>query len=228
MTAVFAHRGFTDGFVENTLAAFCEARLRGADGVELDVRRTADGGLAVHHDAAIPGIGLIPQLTVQELPDFVPLLGDALVACEGMIVNVEIKNSPGDPGFEADHAIAADVAAAIADAGWTDRVIVSSFNPDTAEAVRAADRRLEVGWLLLPRLDPHPALSEARRRDFQAVHPFCSQVDAALVEEAHALGLSVNTWTVNDPDDLRSMVAAGVDALITDRLVAALAAVSEP
>ena len=62
MTAVFAHRGCTEGFVENTLEAFAEARRLGADGVELDVRLTADGALAVHHDAGIPGIGTIDQL----------------------------------------------------------------------------------------------------------------------------------------------------------------------
>ena len=57
MTAVFAHRGCTEGFTENTLEAFAEARRLGADGVELDVRLTADGALAVHHDAEIPGLG---------------------------------------------------------------------------------------------------------------------------------------------------------------------------
>ena len=57
MTAVFAHRGCTEGFTENTIDAFAEARRLGADGVELDVRLTADGALAVHHDAEIPGVG---------------------------------------------------------------------------------------------------------------------------------------------------------------------------
>jgi len=46
MTAVFAHRGCTEGFVENTIPAFAEARRLGADGVELDVRLTSDGALS--------------------------------------------------------------------------------------------------------------------------------------------------------------------------------------
>ena len=78
MTAVFAHRGCTDGFVENTLEAFAEAKRLGADGVELDVRLTADGALAVHHDPEIDGLGPISELTVPELPPSVPLLADAL------------------------------------------------------------------------------------------------------------------------------------------------------
>ena len=47
-------------------------------------------------------------------------------------------------------------------------------------------------------------------------------VDTALVERAHAMGLAVNVWTVNAPEDLRAMVAAGVDTVITDRLREAL------
>src|SRR5580693_8567760 len=94
MTAVFAHRGRTDGFAENTLEAFAEAKRLGADGVELDVRLTADGALAVHHDPTIDGLGPVADLTVPELPAHVPLLVDALTVCDGMVVNVEIKNEP--------------------------------------------------------------------------------------------------------------------------------------
>ena len=62
--AVTAHRGSPDaaaGIRENTLAAFARARRLGADGVELDVRRTADGGLAIHHDPVIEGSGRDPR-----------------------------------------------------------------------------------------------------------------------------------------------------------------------
>ena len=62
MIAVFAHRGCTEGGLrENTVEAFAEARRLGADGVELDVRLTKDGALAVHHDAEVPGVGVIPS-----------------------------------------------------------------------------------------------------------------------------------------------------------------------
>jgi glycerophosphoryl diester phosphodiesterase len=225
MTAVFAHRGYTDGFSENTVPAFAEARLRGADGVELDVRRSRDGALVVHHDAAVAEAGLICELAVAELPESVPLLADALAACHGMVVNVEIKNLPGDPGFEPDQAIARDVVAEVYDAGWQDRVVVSSFNRHTVEAVRGADDAVATGWLLEYAADPVAALSEAASLGFSALHPFVTGVTAELVERAHALGLAVNTWTVNHPADLQQMVALDVDAVITDRLEAALDAV---
>jgi glycerophosphoryl diester phosphodiesterase len=218
VTAVFAHRGCTDGFTENTIDAFAEARRLGADGVELDVRLTADGGLAVHHDAEVPGLGVIAELGVADLPAHVPLLADVLAVCEGMVVNVEIKNAPQDPGWDPGEAVAPLTAAAIEEAGWTARVIVSSFQPATLRAVQAADGRLALGALWGIAAEPEPALAEAAAAGFAAVHPFVLSVDAALVRRAHELGLAVNVWTVNAVHDLRAMVAAGVDTVITDRL----------
>ena len=231
VTAVWAHRGCTEaaetgrpGYTENTLDAFAEARRRGADGVELDVRLTADGGLAVHHDAEVPGLGPICELEVADLPVHVPLLADVLGACDGILVNVEIKNAPQDPGWDAGEAVAALTATTIEEAGWTDRVLVSSFQPATLLAVQAADERLARGARWGWAVEPGPALAEAAAAGFRAVHPFVTLVTADLVAQAHDAGLAVNIWTVNAPADLAAMVALGVDAVITDRLGAALAA----
>jgi glycerophosphoryl diester phosphodiesterase len=210
--------------VENTLEAFTEAGRRGADGVELDVRLTADGALAVHHDAEIPGAGPVSALRVADLPAHVPLLGDVLGVCEGMVVNVEIKNAPQDPGFDPSEAVAGLTAAAIEEAGWTGRVLVSSFQVATLRAVQAADGRLALGALWGFGDDPGAALREAAETGIGAVHPFVSVVTPELVAGAHALGLAVNVWTVNSPHDLEAMVALRVDAVITDRLADALAA----
>lgn len=230
VTNVWAHRGCTEpaenaaqGFTENTLEAFAEARRRGADGVELDVRLTADGGLAIHHDADVPGLGPICELGVADLPAHVPLLVDALGVCDGMLVNVEIKNAPQDPGWDEGEAVAALTATAIGEAGWTDRVLVSSFQRATLLAVQAADERLALGALWGWSAEPGPALAEAAEAGFRAVHPFVTLVTADLVARAHAAGLAVNVWTVNSPDDLRAMVGLEVDTVITDRLRDALA-----
>jgi glycerophosphoryl diester phosphodiesterase len=226
MTEVFAHRGCTEGFVENTLEAFAEARRRGADGVELDVRLTADGALAIHHDAEVPGHGPVSELVVASLPAHVPLLADALSACEGMVVNVEIKNAPSDDGYDPGQAVAALAATAIDDAGWVDRVIVSSFQVETLVAVGAADSRLALAELWSPVLrgDTQAALERAAEAGWRAVHPFVSSVTPELVDSAHERGLAVNVWTVNSTDDMRALVAMGADTLITDCLDDALAA----
>jgi glycerophosphoryl diester phosphodiesterase len=222
MTAVFAHRGCTDGFVENTMEAFAQARRLGADGVELDVHLTGDGALAVHHDPVIPGLGFISALGVPDLPARVPLLADVLTVCEGMVVNVEIKNDPAEGG-QPDDLVAAEVARVIAQAGWTGRVIVSSFSLVALRAVQRADARLELGelWPFLTDIDA--GLARATESGWRAVHPFVTEVGPELVQRAHGAGLAVNVWTVNAPHDLAAFVALGVDAVITDNLVDAMA-----
>src|ERR1700733_11487022 len=182
MTAVFSHRGCPEGFTENTIDAFAEARRLGADGVELDVRLTADGALAIHHDAEIPGLGLIAQLEVADLPAHVPLLADVLAVCEGMVVNVEIKNAPQDPGWDPSEAVAALSAAAIEEAGGATRVIVSSFQTATLRAVQAADGRLALGALWGFGSEVEPALAAAVEAGFAGVPPFGVSVGAELVE----------------------------------------------
>ncbi len=147
-----------------------------------------------------------------------------LAVCEGMVVNVEIKNAPQDPGWDPGEAVAALTAAAIDEAGWTARVLVSSFQTATLRAVQAADGRLALGALWGFGTDVGPALAAAAEAGFGAVHPFVLSVDRELVTRAHAMGLAVNVWTVNAPEDLRAMVAAGVDTVITDRLGDVLAA----
>jgi glycerophosphoryl diester phosphodiesterase len=208
--------------VENTLDAFAEARRLGADGVELDVRLTADGALAVHHDADVPGLGPVCELGVSDLPAGVPLLADALAVCDGMVVNVEIKNAPQDSGWDPAEAVAILTAASIDESGWTERVIVSSFQASTLRAVQATDRRLSLGALWGWAVEPLDAVAEALAAGFRAVHPFVSSVTPSLVAQVHAAGLALHVWTVNSPVDLRAMVGLGVDAVITDRLVDAL------
>src|SRR5437763_7557885 len=113
MVFILGHRGAPRSARENTIEAFVEARRLGADGVELDVRRSRDGALVVHHDPVIPGGGAIADLRVAELPPYVPFLAAALEACAGLLVNVEIKNAPHEPGFDGEGILAANVASAV-------------------------------------------------------------------------------------------------------------------
>ena len=173
-------------------------------------------------DPVIDGLGPVASLTVPELPSHVPLLVDALAVCEGMVVNVEIKNDPGQPGYDPGETVAALTAAAIADAGWADRVVVSSFQVSTLRAVRAADGRLALGALWPVLAEVNDGLVLAAQEGFYAVHPFVAAVNAYLVDRAHAAGWR-STCGPPSPKDLVAFAALGVDALITDRLVEALA-----
>ena len=227
---VLAHRGGTGLWRENTVAAFRGARAEGAHGVERDVRRSVDGTLMVHHDAEVPGVGMIHACTRAALPGWIPTLEEALVACDGAAVNVEIKNIPTDPGYDPGHAVSVAVARCLRTAGdggpWPERVVVSSFWPETLAALRgrgpAADEP-PLGLLVHPSLDAQAALEQASQLGCAALHPFHGQVHADLVGRAHDLGMAVVTWTVNEPGDLDAVVGAGVDAVITDRVADTLA-----
>jgi glycerophosphoryl diester phosphodiesterase len=232
--AIQAHRGSPDpsrGIAENTLEAFARAQQLGADGVELDVRLTSDGALAVHHDAAISGIGQVADLEVHDLPDQVPLLGAVLGACAGITgftVNIEVKNLPTESSYDPDEAAARAVADTIAEADLGDDTVVSSFWPPSLAAVLTVDPTLRTGLLLPSWADPSAGLAQARDLGCRALHLQRALATAAVVADAHAAGLAVAVWTVNDPADFAAMAALGVDTIITDDVPLALASIKGP
>lgn len=189
----------------------------GADGVELDVRRSADGALVVHHDAEIEGLGLIRDLRTAELPVWVPLLDQAVEACAGLQVNIEIKNLPTEPDFDPTEGLAAQVARFVVDGDLVDRVIVSSFNLKAIAQVRASEPAVATGYLTLPIWDQRACLDQIRAGGHQALHPQHLAVNDELCRTAHDEGVAVNTWTVDDPERMVWLAEAGVDAIITNR-----------
>ncbi|MFP5321382.1 MAG: glycerophosphodiester phosphodiesterase [Acidimicrobiia bacterium] len=212
---MYAHRGASADAPENTVRAFALAREQGADGVELDVRRSADGDLVVHHDAALADGRVIVRTPTAELPGSVPSLAEALDACEGLVVNVEIKNSPFDPDHDLERTLADDVVALLRDRGGRDEVLVSSFDLATVDRVRAL---ADVPTAFLTYIDPvgADAVVLAADRGHVAIHPHEGTVDAAFVALAHGAGLAVNVWTVDDPDRIRALADAGVDGIVTN------------
>ncbi len=227
MTAVQAHRGSPDeaaGVDENTLEAFRRSRRLGADGVELDVRLTRDGALAVHHDPAIPNGDPIVELAAGELPRSVPMLAEALEVCTGLMVNIEIKDLPGEPGYDPSEPLATSVADLVVAHGRVASVVVSSFWPETLDAVHRACPDIATGLLVADWFDPAESVPAALSRSCTALHPHVSLVDEALVTRAHDAGLSVTAWTVNDGPELWELASLGVDTVITDDVPLALSA----
>jgi glycerophosphoryl diester phosphodiesterase len=208
---------------ENTVEAFRIALGQGADGVELDVHRSADDGLIVHHDAEVPGLGLLsalPLARIREARPDIPTLTEALDVCAGSLVNVEIKNLPGDADFdETDHAASLVVELLRARQGRDD-VLVSSFNLHTVDRVRALDESVRTAFLVVLGIDPFDALSLCADRGHVALHPFvgllAGEAAGAVVARAASLRIAVNVWTVNDETEIARLGAAGVGAIITD------------
>ena len=188
----------------------------GADGVELDVRRSADHAMVVHHDAHLAGGRAIVELSVADLPEDVPLLDAALDACDGLLVNIEIKNVEVDVDHDPDEFLAGAVSALVSERSLHSRVIVSSFSLATIDRVAAIDAEIARGYLASPTWDTGRALERAIAGRHQAFHPHHTVVDDGIVARAHDAGVAVNVWTVDDPDRIRWLAERGVDAIITN------------
>lgn len=213
-TRIFAHRGASARYTENTVSAFQGARDLGADWVELDVRRTADGALAVHHDAHLADGRAIVELAATDLPAHVPLLAEALAACAPMGVNVEIKNWPADVDFDVDVVLAEPVVSVIRASSV--EVIVSSFHPPTLDRVRAIDPTMPTAQLTGPLPNPAAAVDAAVAAGHVALHPYDLTVTPEVVELVHGAGLAINVWTVDDPGRMRELADMGVDGIVTN------------
>ncbi|MGQ0521614.1 MAG: glycerophosphodiester phosphodiesterase [Actinomycetota bacterium] len=216
MTAILAHRGAWGACRENTLEAFRHARALGAHGVELDVRRTGDGVLVVHHDPVLPDGRVLATVAQAELPGWVPTLEAAFEECAGLLVDAEIKNLPTEPGFDPGEAAAAGTAALARRLGVAAQVVVSSFSLTSADAARAAGAGVSTGWLTLAGYDQLDALALAADHGHDALLPRHEVVTPELVAAVHARGMRVHAWTVDDPDRVRVLAGAGVDVLITN------------
>ena len=216
---VIAHRGASAQFAENTLDAFFGAVNQGADGVELDVRRTADAHLAIHHDDSLADGTVIVEAAFADLPAPMIDLGQALDACSPLsVVNIEIKNWPEDKDFDPTELVAAGVVDLLRARGELDdgRSLVSSFHLPTIDRVHELAPELATGWLLGLVESPHDLVDRAAERGHVAVHPHHAFVDEDFVRIARAAGLAVNTWTCDEPDRIRWLAGLGVDALITN------------
>lgn len=221
------HRGASRSHKENTIEAFLAAKEQGGDGIELDVRRSADDVLVVHHDAALDDGRLVFETTADDLPDYVPTLVAVLDAVSDQWVNIEVKNHPSDPDYDAEHGISVAVAGLVAAFEMTHRVLVSSFDMDSIQRIRLTDPSIPIGWLVWGQADPAQLIGRAQAQDCASINPHDLLVDASFVRRANEAGLAVNVWTVDDPDRIRELAGFGVDGIITnvpDIAIAALAA----
>ena len=218
---VLAHRGARTVAPENTLEAFRAALDQGAAGVELDVHRTADEGLVVHHNAEATGLGVLAERTLREIrearPD-IPSLVEVLDVCAGALVNIEIKNQPTDADFDATDQVAQLVVELLDARSRRDDVLVSAFNLATIDRVRALEPSIATGFLSF--LDPFEGIALCVERGHGSLHPFCALLgpDTALpiVTRARDVDVAINVWTVNDEEEMVRLAAAGVAAIITD------------
>jgi glycerophosphoryl diester phosphodiesterase len=240
---VVAHRGASVAYPENTLEAFEAAVAAGADVVELDVRLTADRVPVILHDVDVglttDGQGFVHTLTLSELKRLdasggrgpkttVPTLAEAMEVLSGRAgINIEVKNLPGEPSFDSPREAAAEASVeALKRIGYQGLVLVSSFNWLAIERVREVDPDIPTGFLTNAAIDPRAAMVYARAHGHTHVLPQALalfEAGEAFVTEAHGEGLSVGTWTVDDPDAIERLFAMGVDAVASNDPLMAVA-----
>ena len=181
-----------------------------ADGVELDVHATCDGGIVVHHDPEIPGVGPIAMLTLEEARrirlrngETVPLLREILQLVGERDVWVEVKSLP--PEHEGALLDVLDRGPA------PERYAVHSFDHRIVRRLGETRPALRRGILLSARLeDPVSAMQMVGA---STLWQEWQLVDRDLVARVHRAGLAIIAWTVNEVGDLERLVRLGVDGL---------------
>jgi glycerophosphoryl diester phosphodiesterase len=214
VTVVIAHRGASRAYPENTIAAFRAAVALGADGVEFDVRATADGHLCIHHDPHLADRRALARTFAADLPAGVADLAAALDACSPTLVNLEIKNDPGEPGFDRGGGPADAVVTLLHDRGGRDRVLVSAFHLPTIDRVRTLDPAIPTAWLVVDVADE--TLDRLRAGGHRVLHPHYRSVTRELLGSCHEAGITVNAWTLDDPATMRRLSAWGLDGVCTN------------
>jgi len=229
-TRIFAHRGETTCYPENTLEAFSAAVEMEADGIELDVHLSKDGEIVVAHDERLErvcdGTGYLNDHTLKELKslDFsktlpgavcrIPTLSEvfSLVKPSALSINIELKNT-----VRLYPELPEKLLALVKEYGMEERVIYSSFNHYSLMHIKKVNPDAKIGLLYeFGMIDPWVYANYVKA---DAVHPHY-YVIAALpetVERCHENAVSVNVWTVDDPDAIKLMLKCGVDIIITDK-----------
>lgn len=231
---VIAHRGLPAATrPENTIGAVRAAFDHGADGVEVDVRLTADGALCLSHDptlARLTGSPLpVAGTTWAHLRDSAALEGvalacveEVLVAAAGHRVVLELKKPPPAPSAAARTAFAlAGQLRSLQRTGLPLDVTVSSFSATVVAHVRRLlppSSGVRTALLGRPLTAPSSLLRQALSTGHDEVHPHVLALLASpdSVSKAHAVGVAVCPWTVNRRREVRRLAELGVDALITD------------
>jgi glycerophosphoryl diester phosphodiesterase len=223
----FAHRGGASHFAENSWRAFEHAVGLGYAYLETDAHATADGQVVAFHDKTLDRVtdatGRIAELPWSVVArariggtEPIPLLADLLTAWPGTRFNIDVKDAPA----------AGPLARVLDQTRAWDRVCVTSFS---ARRLAATRRRLSrpvclatapPGIGLIRYGVPAPLLAGR----FGAAGIRCTQIPVGLatpryLRRAHAAGLQVHVWTINDPAEMNRLLDLGVDGIMTDQTV---------
>lgn len=223
-TQIWAHRGSSHTYIENSMAAFRQAVADGADGVELDVQRTKDGRLVVFHDENLKRLTRlnkclwevsweeIQTLTLGDTSENIPSLEEVLDLFKktDITVNIELKNS-----LYLYRGMEQEVFDLVADFEMENQVLYSSFNHESMKqmaelaggehcAILTSDIQV-APWDYMKSVGVqsyHPMINSMQQRD--------------LIQNLRKNGFKVNVWTADHPAHIYAALLIDVDAVITN------------
>jgi glycerophosphodiester phosphodiesterase family protein len=228
---IFAHRGFSGYYPENTMLAFQKTAEESlADGIELDIQMTKDGELVIMHDETLDrttnGSGYLKDYTLEELKilsvgvnvkgffprQTIPTLREYFtwLKTTKLITNIELKTSV----FEY-KGIEEKLIAMVHEFGLEEQIWYSSFNHYTIAKVKELMPEAKCGLLMdtwLMNVGSYAASQNAAT--VNACSWFCCKEGVA--EDLHAHGIKLQAWTPNDADLMKKLVDCGTDVLITN------------
>ena len=222
---IAAHRGSSVTAPENSMPAFRQAIVDGADWIELDVHQTKDGVIVVSHDESIKRIAGVQknvwELTYDELARYdvgswfskeyaglrIATLDEVLKLCKGKIkLNIELKPTGHEPDFER------HVLELIHANGYEKgEYILASLDADTLKTLKRLEPKVQTLYIM--------TLAVGNVKDIAFADAFSveeSSVTQRLVRSVHAAGKQLYAWTVNRSENVDKMVDLGVDCIISD------------
>jgi len=210
-----AHRGDPVTERENTLAAFAAAVRRGADMVELDLRRTRDGEIVVLHDANLSRLWGVDQ-AVADL-DLAGLreIGQGEVRVPTFREVLDAIDVPLMVDFTSGEVVEGAVRT-VREAGATSRSLFVTGNLGALRALRALapEARIGLTWTELEL----PSVSLLQGLEAEIWNPAFGLITRDKVDAMHTVGLRVSTWTVDELGDMANVTRAGVDAIVSNRI----------
>lgn len=213
---IFGHRGASSIEPENTMKAFQQAFEDGADGIEFDVRLTADNQMVIIHDSLINrtsnGFGLVRKKTYQELLEFdfgkgekIPLLEDVLKKFGNQKwLNIEIK----EKGFEK------QLLELLDKQKITKKYVISSFDISVIQKIKELNSDIPTAFLYGRIIIHLQALISKSQCD--GIHPKHTFVNRRLISEARYYRLAVRAWTVDSQRKAWKLTKLGINGIITN------------
>lgn len=228
---MWAHRGYSAKYPENTMVAFVAAVERGFDGIECDVHETSDGHFILMHDESVnrttSGSGLVKQMSLADVEalDAGRWMHDAfrgvrVPRLQSLLAYIALQKAPLTVNIEWKTPIRTRdqvrrMLHQVDGIGLTDAVIHSSFDTQTLACIGKWGTGARLGLLI--EHTQHDVFDTAKHLRAEAIHLPYQQVTPRFCRQAHTLGMQVRAYAVEDAKAYAWIEACGVDAVMTDR-----------